>query len=634
MPETSIIIRAFNEERHLPGLFDGLARQRYRDFETVVVDSGSFDRTREIVERRADHLVRINSDDFTFGHSLNVGIAHGRGRFIVVVSAHTEPTTDRWLERLVAPLHDPRTAMVYGRQQAGDDSKFSERLDFERTFGRHPRTLAPPEFFANNANSALRRDLWERRPFDEALPGLEDVEWAKHWMERGYQVVYAAEAGIYHIHAETWSQVRRRSFREGQAAKWIGVARRRDIPAEIRRETTWLLGDLVTAMREKRPGLAAEIVRFRWEKLAGRVSGIWSGAIMANPLKRERLLFNRAHRAVVIRGPGRAALEEIELPPLRPGDVLVRVTYEGVCGTDLEVLDGVLGYYKTGLARYPIVPGHEFSGTVAAVGARVADVKEGDRVVVECIQGCGACPACRDGNAIGCAERGELGVMRRDGGYGQYVVTPGRFVHRLPPGLALRAAALCEPLAVVLKGLRRLERVWRPELERHACAVVGAGAIGHLAARILALRGHRVTVFDRNAARLAPFGGGEIAASTSLAEFDRFDALVEATGNPGALDAALHGSAAGATLLLLGLPYDRREFSFETVVGWDKTVVGSVGSTAADFDEALALLPKLDVKALTATVLPLSEFRRAWQMARSGHDPKILLAVESEARDT
>jgi glycosyltransferase involved in cell wall biosynthesis len=203
VPETSIVIRAFNEERHLPGLFDGLAGQGYRDFETIVVDSGSFDRTRDIAERRADRLVRIKSDDFTFGHSLNVGIAHGRGRFIVIVSAHTAPTSGRWLENLVAALHDPRTAMVYGQQQGSADSKFSERRDFARTFGTHPRTLAPPDFFANNANSAVRRELWERHRFDEALPGLEDVEWAKHWMEQGYRVVYAAAAGAHRAASST-----------------------------------------------------------------------------------------------------------------------------------------------------------------------------------------------------------------------------------------------------------------------------------------------------------------------------------------------------------------------------------------------------------------------------------------------
>lgn len=633
MAETSIVIRAFNEEKHLPALLDGLERQTYRDFESLVVDSGSFDHTREIAQRRAHHLITIRPDDFTFGHSLNVGIRASRGRFIVIVSAHTEPTDERWLEHLVAPLAEPRTAMVYGRQMGPPGAKFSECLDFERTFGPQAKVLLPPNFFANNANSAVRRDLWEQHAFDETLPGLEDVEWAKYWMERGYQVVYAPGAAIHHIHAETWPQVRRRYYREGQAAWWIGVQRRRQIPGEVLREAGDLARDFVEAWRQGGlVGKAAEITRFRLEKAIGKVGGIWNGATTPNPMKRERLLFDRSYRAVVVQGPGRAALETVEAPALKPGEILVRVAYEGVCATDLEVLSGELDYYKSGLARYPIVPGHEFSGTVAAVGARVTDLGEGDRVVVECIQGCGACAPCTRGNWIGCVERQEVGVIRRDGGYGEYVVTSARFVHRVPAGVTLQDAALCEPLAVVLKGLRRLERAWGDATAQHHCAVVGAGPIGHLAARLLAHRGHQVAVFDRNPARLGHFGGSGIRVEPGLSDLAGFDAIVEATGNADALDAVLKRSQAGTALLLLGLPYGRRDFSFETIVGYDKTVVGSVGSSADDFDEALATLPKIDVKALTRKVVPLAEFRQAWNLARAGEHLKIMLAVDETRR--
>ena len=105
-----------------------------------------------------------------------------------------------------------------------------------------------------------------------------------------------------------------------------------------------------------------------------------------------------------------------------------------------------------GEAKYPIVPGHEFSGTIASVGSRVTALAPGDRVVVECIQGCGECEACRRGNPIGCVTRCEVGVIGRDGGSQEYMVTPARFVHKLPPELDPRAACLCEPTAVVLTG--------------------------------------------------------------------------------------------------------------------------------------------------------------------------------------
>jgi glycosyltransferase involved in cell wall biosynthesis len=90
-PEASIIIRTFNEEKHIQALLDALAIQSYTNFETILVDSGSLDRTREIAEGQVDTLLRIDSQDFTFGYSLNVGIQVAKGRFAVIVSAHTLP---------------------------------------------------------------------------------------------------------------------------------------------------------------------------------------------------------------------------------------------------------------------------------------------------------------------------------------------------------------------------------------------------------------------------------------------------------------------------------------------------------------------------------------------------------------
>lgn len=628
MPEISVIIRAYNEEKHLPSLFDALEAQTYRDFETVVVDSGSVDRTRSIARQRADRLVRIRPEDFTFGHSLNTGIANGAGRLAVIVSAHTLPTGREWLARLVAPLADPETAMVYGRQIGWSRSKFSESLDFERTFRPEGKVQTPPDFFANNANSAVRRDLWESHPFDEALPGLEDVEWARYWMERNLRVVYQPEACICHIHAETWAQVRRRYHREGMAAKWIGIRNWYDLPDEVWKETRCFFADLGRALQQGRlMAVGPEIARFRYEKLWGSVGGILDGEKMTSPAGREALFFDKTYRAVVIHGPGVARLEERGIPKLKPGEVLVRVAYQGVCATDLEIYDGTLGYYKSGLAKYPIVPGHEFSGLVAAVGARVSGVAEGDPVVVECVQGCGECAACRKGNAIGCGDRREVGVIGCDGGYAEYVIAPARFVHRLSEEIALERACLCEPLAVVLKGLRRLGRIQEMEEGGRNCAVVGAGPIGHLAARVLARRGHRVTVFDRNPRRLDVLAGSGVGTDRDLGRFAGFDTVVEATGNPDALEAALHNSGAGALILLLGLPYARLDFSFESVVGYDKSIIGSVGSSSEDFEEALAMLPQIDTSAFLEKVFPLNAFGQAWEAARAGTHLKVILKV-------
>ena len=627
-PETSIVIRAYNEERWLPDVLHAINNQRYRDFEVVLVDSGSVDRTRDIGAAAGARVVRLRTEDFTFGHSLNVGVREARGSFIAIVSAHAIPADEWWLERLIEPLRQPDIAIVFGRQRGHASSKFSEARDFERLFPAEPQRMDDEHLFANNANSAVRRDLWESHPFDEGLPGLEDIEWAKHWLFDGrLAAVYEPRACVIHVHNESWAQVRHRFHREGIAGRWVSYRITRQIPIECWREFRWCAADLWIAARQSRLGsLAGEIVRYRYHKALGIVKGILDSRSLDNPSLRAEPLMNTGFPAVVIRGSHHASMEQRWIPTLKPGEILVRVAYEGICATDLEILEGRLGYYKSGMAKYPIVPGHETSGTVVSLGKKVVGFKEGDRVVVECIQGCGECEKCLRDSAITCHDRREVGVIGQDGGYAEYVVSRARFAHRVPDHVSLSEAALVEPLAVVLKGLRRLGALSAPAQLRR-CAVVGAGTIGNLAAQVLALRGYDVTVIDREVTRLSLLGG-RIATSHSLTELRLFDWLVEATGDQSVLESMLRESATGATLLLLGLPYARHEFSFESIVGFDKTIIGSVGTSGADFKEALATLPALDTSAFLKARYGLEDYEQAWKDVRSRAHLKVMLAVD------
>lgn len=623
-PETTVLIRAFNEERWLPEVFAALAMQDYRDFEVLLVDSGSVDRTREIAAANGARIVKLRTEDFTFGHSLNVGMGASQGSLIAILSAHAIPAGRCWLDKLVAPLRQQDVAMVYGGQRGHAISKFSEIQDFRRVFPDEVFPLDPENPFANNANSAVRKDLWEAHPFDEGLPGLEDIEWAKYWVARERQVVYVPEARIIHVHAETWPQVRRRYYREGMAARWVGIKILRSIPGEVLREIRWALVDLWLAARAGRFfSLAAEILRFRWEKTVGTVGGIVDSKGMSNPARRAELFMQQGFQALVVRGPHRARLEDRTVPSLKPGELLVRVSHVGICGTDVEIVEGRLGYFKSGIASYPIVPGHESSGTVVALGPRVTEFAEGDRVVVECIQGCGECPRCRDDDAIQCSERREVGVIGQDGACATYFVTRARYAHRVPAGVSLAQAALTEPLAVVHKGLRRLGSAAAGDQPRR-CAVIGAGTIGHLAACVLAARGHAVTVIDRSGPRRAALDG-KVTAVETLDEPERFDWLVEATGQQSSLDLLLTKSRAGATLLLLGLPYADQSFSFESIVAFDRSVIGSVGSSSRDFEDALEALSHVDTAPFLQAVFSLDEFERALSIAKSQTVLKVML---------
>lgn len=219
-PRASIVIRAYNEARHLPGVLDRLAGQRERGFEVVVVDSGSTDATATIAERAGARVVHIPKAEFTFGRSLNLGCAAARGEILAFISGHCYPIGEGWLGAILAPFESEEIGLVYGKQRGGETTKYSEHRHFEKTF---PDVSAIPQatFFCNNANSAIRRALWEGRGFDETLTGLEDLEWAK-WLEtQGRRVAYCAEAGVLHVHEETWGQVYRRYEREAIALKHI-----------------------------------------------------------------------------------------------------------------------------------------------------------------------------------------------------------------------------------------------------------------------------------------------------------------------------------------------------------------------------------------------------------------------------
>ena len=632
IPETSVLVRTFNEEKHLPKLLEGLATQSYRDYEIVFVASGSYDRTRDIAARHTDRILRIDSSDFTYGYSLNVGMEACVGQFVAIVSAHTKPLNNDWLGNLIAPLREENTAMVYGRQLGWEATKFSEAIDLRRTFGSKPKLLKPPNFFANNANSAILRDLWQTHRFDEALPGLEDIEWAKYWMERGLHVKYEPQAALYHIHEENWPQVRRRFYREAVAGKMIGLTSQRKVPVEVAGEAGRFFIDLYRATREDNVWRRApEIFSFRMNKAIGTARGLLDGAAVADLESKDAMYFARRRcQAVVARGPGQAALEEIDLPRLKPGEVLVRVAYAGVCQADLEVLDGTHRYVKEGFARYPIVLGHEFSGRVVATGVNVDCWMEGDPVVGAYIQGCGRCAECRRGSEIGCAERVEMGLFGRNGAHSEYVVLPSQFVARIPDGVDLRSASLAEPLATVLKGLKRLQRAIPLSASNRHFLVAGAGPQGHFCAQVLALQGHVVTVYDRNPARREYLAASDVRLTDTLDHLETFDVMVELTGDSQVLETMLVQSPAGATILLLEVPSAHERFSLQDPVAYDKTLVGSVGSGVAEMEEALGVLPSLELGAYFQDILPLGEFRDALAGVRRRDHLKTLLEVDTE----
>jgi len=218
----SVIIRTYNEEKNLEELLTQINRQSCKsiDFEVVIVDSGSTDHTLAIAEKYGCLVTHINKSDFTFGRSLNVGCKFANGDFFVFVSGHCIPVNEKWLDELCAPLIAGEVGYVYGRQQGKGTTKYSEYRHFNKWFPDYSK-LPQEGFFCNNANSAITKDVWCRFGFNEELTGLEDMYLAKLLVEMGGKIAYVSNSSVYHIHDETWHQVRIRYEREAYALQKI-----------------------------------------------------------------------------------------------------------------------------------------------------------------------------------------------------------------------------------------------------------------------------------------------------------------------------------------------------------------------------------------------------------------------------
>lgn len=219
--KASIVIRTYNEERHLPSVLEAIDGQSTPESrETVIVDSGSTDRTLQIAGQFGCRVVHIPKEDFSFGRSLNVGCQAASGECLVFVSGHCIPVGEDWLGRLIEPLGRDTIVYTYGRQIGTSASRFSECQIFGKYFPQ--KSCVPQEgFFCNNANAALMRAVWKEHPFNEKLTGLEDMFLSRDLVAGGMKVGYVADAVVRHLHDESWAQIRRRFEREAIALQYI-----------------------------------------------------------------------------------------------------------------------------------------------------------------------------------------------------------------------------------------------------------------------------------------------------------------------------------------------------------------------------------------------------------------------------
>ena len=308
-------------------------------------------------------------------------------------------------------------------------------------------------------------------------------------------------------------------------------------------------------------------------------------------------------RAAVLHGPGDLRIEHRPVPRPGPDDVVARVSHCGVCGTDLHLV-------MEGWGRPGSVGGHEWSGTVVAVGSSVTDLSVGDAVVGGPPPGCGTCGLCLAGRGCLCLSRQPPDGAGDDGAFADYVRAHRRSVFRVPAGLDLRTAALAEPLAVALHGVTRSGV--RPG---QRALVLGAGPIGALSVVALRARGvDDVVVSEPNPARqaLAARLGASVVAPDelevpSIAEPARIvdgavDVALECSGRARAVAAGCAQLRRGGTLVLVGTGIEPPALDPNRIILNELVVTGSFEYDDGGIEEALALLASG-----TADVSPLVE---------------------------
>jgi NADPH2:quinone reductase len=327
-------------------------------------------------------------------------------------------------------------------------------------------------------------------------------------------------------------------------------------------------------------------------------------------------------RAAVVSTPGDFNVRTCPDPTPRPGEIIIAPRAVGICGTDLHILDG-----EFPPAPYPLIPGHEFAGEVMAIASDVGGISVGDRVAVDPSLFCGHCIYCQRQRGNLCENWGATGDTV-NGAFASLVAVPARNAYAVPETMSWGAAALVEPLACVVHGLRRLAMPAGSDL-----LIVGAGTIGLLLLQAARRSGAaEVSVIDTDPSRRAL--AAKIGADSVTATLDElmgsrrhgFEYAIDATGVPAAAETALGSLGRGGTMLVFGVaPADARlPLSQFKVYNDEISVIGSM-AVLNTFEPAMRLMGSgaIDAEIMLTHTLPLEQFSAAVQLVRDRKGLKI-----------
>lgn len=329
-------------------------------------------------------------------------------------------------------------------------------------------------------------------------------------------------------------------------------------------------------------------------------------------------------KSLVAHGDGSLSLEESAEVELLPDEILVAPIATGICGTDLEIIDGKI---DPAFVKYPIVLGHEWCGRVIQVGSAVDLFDLGARVVAEGIVPCGICSECANGYSNRCTTYDEHGFTRA-GAAAEHVVVNAKFVHLIADTVTTESAVLVEPTAVVTQGLLKVQPARGAKV-----LVIGDGTIGLIAARVVHAWNpsivHMLGLKDGQAA-LAKEAGVDLFMTATPSE--KYDLIIDASGASSRISEAVRQLVRGGSLLLLGFtgPEVKTSISVDDLVNGDRSIAASFGYSRKAWEMTVGFLNsgKLDLTFLVTHRFQLEEFQEAIDALRSAPSPRGKIIFE------
>jgi len=335
-------------------------------------------------------------------------------------------------------------------------------------------------------------------------------------------------------------------------------------------------------------------------------------------------------KAMVLRAPSDLVLDEVARPQPGPGQVLVRITHSGVCGTDYKIYNGSIP------VQYPRIMGHEMAGEVVDPGS--TSLKPGERVIIDPELFCGECFHCRIGQTHLCPN-GMLIGRDTNGGFAEFVTVPASQVFRLPDGVEMRHAPMIQVLTTCLHAQRQIN-IFPSEY----VVVLGLGVTGQLHVQLAKARGAYVIGVTRSrekrelAEKLGaditiPGGDDAIAKVKEATEGRGPDVVIETTGVVSQLSSAIHMARSGGRLLLFGIITAKEgALPFYDLYFKELALINARVAKGEDYPSSIALVQRGTVRLepLVSDVMPLGELKAAIGMLGSDSTQRMKIILDHQ----